>query len=267
MQNVLDFGNPEFTTKLLRDMARASGSRVLVIVGQQDAPREWAERFMGIDLAPMVSQVTKGCWEITSADEAQLSVNRALRDMSAPSPRPVVLSMTTAVQKARISYRAMPPDGRRMALDILPSDSALQATAQMIAAAESPVIFASRAVADVDAVAELVAFAETIGAPVYTGNEDKVIFPSGKKARFLHLNSVNKAVKPGRTLQAGTPLGTVGSTGRSGGPHLHYEILSPGGKILNPLDIHGTKPFFISPAHKKSFQAQVKSYQRKLKNQ
>ncbi len=93
----------------------------------------------------------------------------------------------------------------------------------------------------------------------------EVIFPSGKKARFLHLNSVNKAVKPGRTLQAGTPLGTVGSTGRSGGPHLHYEILSPGGKILNPLDIHGTKPFFISPAHKKSFQAQVKSYQRKLK--
>ena len=159
--------------------AYAAGSHVLVIVGQQDAPRAWAERFMGIDLAPMVSQVTKSCWEITSADEVQLSVNRALRDMSSPSPRPVVLSMTTEVQKATVAYRSMPPGGRSLALDIVPSNSALQAAAKMIAEAENPVIFASRVVANQDAVAELVAFAETVGAPVYTGNEDKLIFPSG----------------------------------------------------------------------------------------
>ena len=159
--------------------AYAAGTRVLVIVGQQDAPRAWGERFMGIDLAPMVSQVTKGCWEITSADEVQLSVNRALRDMSSPSPRPVVLSMTTKVQKATVAYRSMPPSGRSLALDIVPSNSALQAAAKMIAEAENPVIFASRVVADLDAVAELVGFAETVGAPVYTGNEDKLIFPSG----------------------------------------------------------------------------------------
>ncbi len=93
----------------------------------------------------------------------------------------------------------------------------------------------------------------------------EVIFPSGKKARFLHLHTVDKSVKAGRNLKAGAPLGTVGSTGRSGGPHLHYEILSPAGKILNPLDIHGTKPFFIPAGLKKRFQAQVKTYQSKLK--
>jgi N-acyl-D-amino-acid deacylase len=38
MQNVLDFGNPEFTTKLLRDMARASGSRVLFSFGTSPDP-------------------------------------------------------------------------------------------------------------------------------------------------------------------------------------------------------------------------------------
>lgn len=159
--------------------AYPAGSRVLVIVGQQDAPRAWAERFMGIDLAPMVSQVTKSCWEITSADEVQLSVNRALRDLNSPSPRPVVLSMTTKVQQAAVAYRSMPPSGRTLALDIVPSASALQAAVEMIAGAENPVIFASRAVADLDAVAELVGFAETIGAAVYTGSEDKLIFPSG----------------------------------------------------------------------------------------
>ncbi len=93
----------------------------------------------------------------------------------------------------------------------------------------------------------------------------EVIFPSGKKARFLHLHTVDKGVKAGRNLKAGAPLGTVGSTGRSGGPHLHYEILSPAGKILNPLDIHGTRPFFIAAGLKKRFQSQVKSYQARLK--
>lgn len=159
--------------------AYAGGSRVLVIVGQQDAPRAWSERFMGIDLTPMVSQVTKSCWEITSADDVQLSVNRALRDLNSPSPRPVVLSMTTQVQRSSLAYRSMPPSGRSLALDIVPSNSALQEAATMIAGAENPVIFASRVVADLDGVAELVEFAETIGAPVYTGNEEKLIFPSG----------------------------------------------------------------------------------------
>ena len=92
----------------------------------------------------------------------------------------------------------------------------------------------------------------------------EVIFPSGKKARFLHLHTVHPGVKPGRQLKAGAPLGTVGSTGRSGGPHLHYEILSPAGKVLNPLEIHGTRPFFVSPALKKSFLAQVKTFQKRL---
>ena len=94
----------------------------------------------------------------------------------------------------------------------------------------------------------------------------EVIFPSGKRARFLHLHSVEQGVKPGRPLKAGAPLGTVGSTGRSGGPHLHYEILSPAGKVLNPLDIHGTKPFFVAANLKKRFFSQVKRYREAFKN-
>ncbi len=180
--------------------AYAAGSKVLVIVGQQDAHRDWAERFMGIDIKPMVSQVSKSCWEITDSADVQRSVNRALRDINLPSPRPVVLSMTEQVQKSTITYRAMPPQGRSLALDILPSEASLKAAAEMIAKAQSPVIFASRVVADVEAVAELVEFAQTIGAPVYSGNEDKLIFPS------------SNPLSRGMVVQQSGPMRTMASS-------------------------------------------------------
>jgi murein DD-endopeptidase MepM/ murein hydrolase activator NlpD len=44
----------------------------------------------------------------------------------------------------------------------------------------------------------------------------------GLKTRFAHLQKA--AVRPGVTVQAGQQIGYMGSTGRSTGPHLHYEI-------------------------------------------
>jgi murein DD-endopeptidase MepM/ murein hydrolase activator NlpD len=36
-------------------------------------------------------------------------------------------------------------------------------------------------------------------------------------------------------------IGNVGSTGRSTGPHLHYEIFQ-NGRVLNPLQVLPVKP-------------------------
>lgn len=47
---------------------------------------------------------------------------------------------------------------------------------------------------------------------------------------YAHLDSFN--VKAGQWITAGQKLGTVGSTGRVTGPHLHFEILQDG----NPVD-------------------------------
>lgn len=54
----------------------------------------------------------------------------------------------------------------------------------------------------------------------------------GVRTRYAHLSSIN--VRVGQSVQAGDIVGAVGSTGRSTGPHLHYEIRR-NGRTVDPL--------------------------------
>jgi murein DD-endopeptidase MepM/ murein hydrolase activator NlpD len=63
------------------------------------------------------------------------------------------------------------------------------------------------------------------------GNQVKVDHPGGISSFYAHLNSVN--VKPGQQITPGTVIGTVGSTGQSTGPHLHFEV-DVNGKTTDP---------------------------------
>lgn len=55
---------------------------------------------------------------------------------------------------------------------------------------------------------------------------------SGLRTVYAHLNSIS--VKNGEFVALDKKIGTVGSTGISTGPHLHYEI-TRNKKALNPL--------------------------------
>lgn len=50
---------------------------------------------------------------------------------------------------------------------------------------------------------------------------------------YAHLRRFAKGIKAGRRVRQGQVIGYVGSSGRSTGPHLHYEIMK-NGKQVNP---------------------------------
>lgn len=57
---------------------------------------------------------------------------------------------------------------------------------------------------------------------------------------FMHLATGSVRVRPGQTVRTGQRLGSVGNTGVSGGPHLHFEVWEggpwqAGGRPVDPL--------------------------------
>ena len=67
----------------------------------------------------------------------------------------------------------------------------------------------------------------------------------GRRTLYLHLSRIAEDLSPGKALAAQTPIGYVGSSGRSSAPHLHYEVRGPDGLPLNPLQEHELTRFAL----------------------
>ncbi len=65
------------------------------------------------------------------------------------------------------------------------------------------------------------------------GNYIKLQHPDGSMTYYLHLDTF--AVSAGDSVVQGQKIGTVGSTGNSTGPHLHFQIMINGAAV-NPMD-------------------------------
>ena len=57
------------------------------------------------------------------------------------------------------------------------------------------------------------------------GNYIRIRHNSKYKTAYAHLSKYAKGVRKGARVRQGQIIGYVGSTGRSTGPHLHYEVL------------------------------------------
>jgi murein DD-endopeptidase MepM/ murein hydrolase activator NlpD len=94
-------------------------------------------------------------------------------------------------------------------------------------------------------------FAAPTGTPVFASGNATVEFagPKGANGNFirlhhdngwqtlyLHLNRILPGVAPGSKVLQGQQIGEIGTTGRSTGPHLHYEVHIDG-QPVDPLQI------------------------------
>ena len=63
------------------------------------------------------------------------------------------------------------------------------------------------------------------------GNCIKIRHNSSYSTVYAHLSKFANATKKGRRVKQGQIIGFVGSTGKSTGPHLHYEVIFNGKKV------------------------------------
>ena len=63
------------------------------------------------------------------------------------------------------------------------------------------------------------------------GNCIKIKHNSAYETIYAHMKSFARGIKEGLRVKQGQIIGYVGSTGKSTGPHLHYEVIKNGKKI------------------------------------
>ena len=68
------------------------------------------------------------------------------------------------------------------------------------------------------------------------GNYVKIRHNSEYSTAYGHLKSFAKGIRPGVRVKQGQVIAYVGNTGRSTGPHLHFEVIKNGRKV-DPLKI------------------------------
>jgi murein DD-endopeptidase MepM/ murein hydrolase activator NlpD len=78
-------------------------------------------------------------------------------------------------------------------------------------------------------------------------------------SRYAHLDSFAPEIKVGSAVTKGQVIGYVGSTGRSTGPHLHFELYKDQ-QYIDPLSVDFPAEETIEPSLQKIFENQTQNY-------
>ncbi len=212
---------------ILHNASRAK-TPLVVTAGQQDSRFLLEEPILAADLVQLTEQFTKWSYEVRRAEEAPRALRRALTLAKTPPTGPVFLSLPMDLMTHAIEDSGGP--GSSVPSRSLAEPEAVARAAELLARSNAPMIVAGDGVARADAVPELVALAELIGArvhgePIYRRTNFPGIHPLWRGGLFPAASGVRKAMEeadcvlivgasvftwflyvPGEPFPAGLPL-------------------------------------------------------------
>jgi benzoylformate decarboxylase len=136
-----------------------------VTAGQHEQSFNATEPILWADLPTIARPLVKWSSEVHRLADLPRLVHRAAKTAMAPPTGPVFLALPGDILKNEADIDLMAPT--RVASGIRGDRAAIEAAAKVLASAKRPIIMAGDSVAQSRALAELVALAELIGAPVY----------------------------------------------------------------------------------------------------
>ena len=98
------------------------------------------------------------------------------------------------------------------------------------------------------------------------GNLVRIRHSDGYETRYAHLKSFRRGIHRGSHVKKGQVIAYVGTTGRSTGPHLHFELRKRG-RAINPLRVVQVTTKKLHGKEYKKFLKLKKKYDKEVQTQ
>jgi benzoylformate decarboxylase len=146
--------------------AHREGTPLLVTAGQQDRRLKFQEPILYGDMVSVARPWTKWAVEVERTEEIPHALRRAMQLALTPPRGPVFMALPMDVQLQEAELDLTPATA--LAHRVAPPQEALRQAAALLAEATNPAILVGSRVQESEAVDELVAVAERLGAPVFS---------------------------------------------------------------------------------------------------
>ena len=209
--------------------ATKTAAPLLVTAGQQDGRYALSEPILWGNLVRMVESMTKWAYQVERVQDLPQALRRAIKVATTPPTGPVFLSlpMDIMMAEADLDVTAPPAIGSRLRGDV----EHMQRAAQLLARAQHPLIIAGDEVAKSQALDELVAVAEVLGARVFSETVPNTTnFPNDHPLYQGALPRTQRAVRS--ALQEADAVFTVGADMFTMSLYHDLEPFPPGVKLV-----------------------------------
>lgn len=145
--------------------AKFTGTPLILTAGQQEQGHGLMEPLLHDNLVAMAAPLVKWAVEVTRLEDLPRIVRRAAKIATTAPTGPVFISLPGDILNAEAGIDLLKPT--RVDTKVRPSQAALEQLADRILTSSRPVIVAGDEIVKSDALAEVAALAEVLGAPAF----------------------------------------------------------------------------------------------------